>query len=178
MKAYEFLLEYDVEPKPLSPQEVFSGTSTPLVFWGKPRTSTFYDVETRSMDHTTVVIKNPKLFDMEEYFKHNKPNEDDDYSEDIIKEVNKSGWVRASIHESYNSNGLDFSVQSTNKQDIFKLVRMFVKYSPKPLVELSIDYQVENADPSYYSHQLKGDRLEYYLKRGQIPSKMVQEKLA
>jgi hypothetical protein len=99
------------------------------------------------------------------------------YIPDIIKLMNKRGWVRARCSTPYSDMGFSFNLQSTNLQDIRATLVLVSSKFGLPDV-LFYDTEVETYRYLYdQNHTLKGDQIRLFAKTGRIPTLAVVEEV-
>jgi hypothetical protein len=91
------------------------------------------------------------------------------YSDKLIFELLKLGWVRIE----YNEHALNLEAKS--ERDAHKAMRAINSVLLMPFTTITIDIRTGAGSSDYQSSSLTGARLDFFIKRGSIPTGMVQE---
>lgn len=137
-------------------------------FWYDPTENELHTLEYEDADHADWVAKKLGL------------GNNYDLTGPVIAGL-KAGYVRMGWRNSENPQ-LTLYLEGNNLKDIHKAARAFIKeYGRNSVTEILMDVNVVKAEPlewySPLSTQLRGNRMNFFLKHGSIPSRMVQETL-
>lgn len=160
MRAFEFLVEGN--PDILD------------YFWGWFNVNSMKEISTARYDHVVELAKSPKKYGITEikpmsFQKMNELNDKNQFEKLILTLAFKHGWVRVSL-----GSGV-LNIQAKNLRQVSKAARYFSEnYEFSELIlELDDSHVIDfGYGPSPI---LRGERLEFFLKKGKIPSKLVKE---
>lgn len=147
--------------------------TTEIYFWGWLNVDTKKKITSLGYDHIVDIARNPKKYGITEIkpmtFQQMDKLDYKDFHGLILKLAFKHGWVRVSLGRG------KLNIQAKNLRQVFKATQYFSKkYEFDELIIELDDSEVIDFGLGSGSI-LRGARLEFFIKKGKIPSKLIRE---
>lgn len=142
--------------------------STQINYWFDPKTKKIYDFDG---EHAIFALRNPEKLDIQ------RKSLSFSGTKDVIDYLLKKGWVRVKYYKGEYGDLPELNVQSISSRTAYQTVRFMLDRVDFQKLYLDIHKVGDTVKLRFWENlkPLVGNRLEFYLKRGKIPSEMVRE---